>query len=172
MSSGPQRPSGQLQNKRQDQRGGAGPNPARRGPSRGHSAPERNPLPMILTIIGVIAVLAIAISIFILAQPTGPSSTASGTTGTPVPTVTVPTPQPTVKIGAVPSPSSAELAASTSACSPFLKAGNKRVGPKKWGAPPSMVIDASKHYQVKMYTTYGLITADILPKLAPITANN
>jgi cyclophilin family peptidyl-prolyl cis-trans isomerase len=35
-----------------------------------------------------------------------------------------------------------------------------------------MVISKSKHYQVKLYTQYGLITADILPKLAPITANN
>ncbi|MGH2391724.1 MAG: peptidylprolyl isomerase, partial [Chloroflexota bacterium] len=43
---------------------------------------------------------------------------------------------------------------------------------KQWGAPPKQVIDASKHYQVKIYTDKGVITADILPKLAPITANN
>jgi cyclophilin family peptidyl-prolyl cis-trans isomerase len=128
---------------------------------------------MVLTIVGVIAVLAIGISIFILAQPTGPSSpAASGTSATPAATLTVPTPQPTVKVGIVPKPSTAELAASTTACAPFLKAGNKPQGSKKWGAPPSMVIDKSKHYQAKIYTTYGLITADILPKLAPITANN
>lgn len=134
--------------------------------------------------------LATVITIVILLQPTNPSGvaqpgptaapTAVPTTPGPGPTsTTVPTPaptataQPTVAVPkAVPAPSSAELAASVSACAPFLKAGNQPQGTHKWGAPPSQVINAAKHYQIKMYTTYGLITADILPKLAPITANN
>jgi cyclophilin family peptidyl-prolyl cis-trans isomerase len=79
---------------------------------------------------------------------------------------------PTVAIGTPPVPSKAQVAASTSACAPFAKAGNKPESAKKWGAAPSLVIDKNKTYVASLYTTYGLITADILPKLGPIAANN
>jgi cyclophilin family peptidyl-prolyl cis-trans isomerase len=71
-----------------------------------------------------------------------------------------------------PSPSTAEAAASAADCAPFLKAGNGKQGAKSWSQPPSQVIQTSKHYQVKLYTTDGIVTADILPTLAPVTANN
>lgn len=83
-----------------------------------------------------------------------------------------PTAVPTVAAAAGPSPSAAEVAASAADCAPFLKAGNGKTGAKSWSQPPSQVIKSSKHYQVKLYTTDGVVTADILPKLAPLTANN
>ncbi|HVA89229.1 MAG TPA: peptidylprolyl isomerase [Chloroflexota bacterium] len=94
-----------------------------------------------------------------------------------VPTVV---PAPTALLGAaIPTaaltaqqPSAADLAASTAACAPFLKAGNSPQGAKSWSQPPNQVIQTSKHYQVKLYTTDGTVTADILPTIAPITANN
>jgi cyclophilin family peptidyl-prolyl cis-trans isomerase len=127
---------------------------------------------MVLAIIAVIAVLATAITIFILAQPTGPSTPAAVATIAPATSVPTTIPKPTPKIGAVPAPSKAAIAASASACAPFLTAGNKPSGTKQWAAPPKQVIDSTKQYTATIYTTYGLVTANILPKLAPITANN
>jgi cyclophilin family peptidyl-prolyl cis-trans isomerase len=126
---------------------------------------------MVLAVIGVIAVLATAITIYILAQPTGPSTAAAPTA---VPTISVPTavPKATPKIGVVPTPSKADLAASAASCTPFLSAGNKPAGSKQWGATPKQVIDSAKQYTAMIYTSYGLVTANILPKLAPLTANN
>jgi cyclophilin family peptidyl-prolyl cis-trans isomerase len=69
-------------------------------------------------------------------------------------------------------PSAAEVAASKKACGPFLTAGQKPQGNKQWGSPPKQVIDKSKHYQVKLYTDKGTITANMLTTLAPITTNN
>lgn|GEM_PF-2792664 len=99
-----------------------------------------------------------------------PTATPAGPTATPALTAT---PEPTIAVPRVaPVPSQAEMADSSAACAPFRKAGNKREGSRKWGAPPSQVIDTAKHYQLKLYTTYGVITTAILPKLAPIAANN
>lgn len=110
-------------------------------------------------IVGI--VVLIAIIVLIAHQVSGGGAAATPTA--------VPTAAPAT---GGPSPSAAEAAASTSDCAPFLKAGNGKTGAKSWSQPPSQVIQTSKHYQVKLYTTDGVVTADILPKLAPVTANN
>jgi cyclophilin family peptidyl-prolyl cis-trans isomerase len=69
-------------------------------------------------------------------------------------------------------PSAAEIAESKKVCVPFLTAGNGRQSVRSWRKGPKQVIATTKQYQVKLYTTDGTITAAILPKLAPITANN
>jgi cyclophilin family peptidyl-prolyl cis-trans isomerase len=111
---------------------------------------------------GAIAIVAVLIVVVVLiVNATSSSSGSASATATPNTTTTG---------GSL--PGAAEVAASTRDCAPFLSAGNGKVGPKQWSKPPTQVIDAKKHYQVKLYTTAGTITADILPKLAPITANN
>jgi cyclophilin family peptidyl-prolyl cis-trans isomerase len=143
------------------------------GHQPGHHQPAvRDPFPLIFAGIGVLAVLATIVALVLLARPTGPTtSAAAGATPTLVPTATV-RPQPTVAVGKVPSPAKAEIAASVAACAPFASAGHDRKSARSWGTAPSLVIDAAKQYQAKLYTTDGVITADILPKLAPVTANN
>jgi cyclophilin family peptidyl-prolyl cis-trans isomerase len=79
--------------------------------------------------------------------------------------------RPALGSSAVARPSAAELAASRKACGPFLSAGQKRQGKNQWAQPPKQVINVHKHWQVKMYTSYGLITAAILTD-SPITANS
>ena len=153
-----------------------------RGPIPQVDEPRRcDPFPVVFGIIGLVAVLATIIAIVLLAQQTGPTTTAApGATLTmtpmpaqpPVSPTKTPSPLPTVAISTPPVPSRAQLAASASACAPFAHAGNKAEGVKKWGAAPSQVIDKNKNYTATIFTTYGAITADILPKLGPIAANN
>lgn len=156
-------------------RGNQGRRPRPSGPQRGSRAREQarrsNTGPIVAG--GIVAVVVlIAIVALIIHQVTGSGSAAP--TPTPVPTAA-----PTTVAAVIPSapltagqPSATELATSAKDCAPFLKAGNGKQGPKSWSQPPTQVINNSKHYQVKLYTTYGTITADILPKLAPITANS
>jgi cyclophilin family peptidyl-prolyl cis-trans isomerase len=77
---------------------------------------------------------------------------------------------PTVKPGPQ-SPSASEVATSQQVCKPFMSAGQDAKGAKQWGLPPKRVIDLSKHWQVKVYTTKGPITAAIYTD-SPITANS
>ena len=144
------------------------------------------------TLIGI-AVGAIALVVAIVAvvavlnnnNSSNASRTSTSVVGTPVATIVatppvaispVATPLPAAPIPSAPLvaslPSAAEVSASKGACAPFLAAGQSKQGAKQWGAPPKQVIDASKHYQITMYTEKGTITADILPKIAPITANS
>ncbi len=141
----------------------------------------RDPFPVIFGLIAAVAVVATVIAVFLLAQETNPTTTAApGATPTFTPAPTQPprsptktaTPMPTVAISTPVVPSKAELAANSSACAPFAKAGNKPEGSRKWGAAPSTVIDASKTYVANIFTTYGLVKASILPKLGPVAANN
>ena len=140
-----------------------------------------------------IAVAAIALVVAIVAvvavlntrNSSNASHTGTSVAGTPIATVagtppvaisTVPPPPPALSIPSAPLvaslPAAAEVNASKAACAPFLAAGQSKQGAKQWGAPPKQVIDPSKHDQITMYTEKGTITADILPKIAPITANS
>ena len=139
------------------------------------------------TMIGIavagVALLVAIVAIVAVVNNNGSSGAAATATlqptaaGTPpVAISTVPPPPPASSIPSAPLvaslPAAAEVAASKAACAPFLAAGQSKQGAKQWGAPPKQVIDPSKHYQVTMYTEKGTITADILPKIAPITANS
>jgi cyclophilin family peptidyl-prolyl cis-trans isomerase len=131
--------------------------------------------PIVAAVVLIVVVLIVAAGIFIHAATDNGS--AAPPTPTPVPTAAAqPTSAPAVAIPtaalAAGQPSAAEVAASKTDCAPFLAAGNGKQGAKSWSAAPKQVISAAKHYQVKLYTTDGTITADILPKLAPVTANN
>jgi len=140
-----------------------------------------------------IAVAAIALVVAIVAvvlvlnnkNSSDASRTGVSVAGTPVATIAgtppvaisaVASPLPSMPIPKAPLvaslPAAAEVSASKAACAPFLAAGQSKQGAKQWGAPPKQVIDPSKHYQITMYTEKGTITADILPKIAPITANS
>jgi cyclophilin family peptidyl-prolyl cis-trans isomerase len=118
---------------------------------------------------GAIVVVVVIVAV-ILAVKNGGSSSASPT-ATPGSASVAGSPVPTAPLVAS-APSSAEVAASARFCKPFLSAGQSPEGKNHWAKPPKMVINTSKIYQVKLYTDSGVITADILPKLAPITANN
>ena len=116
-----------------------------------------------------------AIVIVVLAVRNGSGGSASpaatstaGASGTPAASGA---PIPTAALVAS-APTAAEVAAGKTACAPFRAAARQPNGKGQWGSAPKQVIDPAKHYQVKLYTDKGTITADILPKLAPITANN
>jgi cyclophilin family peptidyl-prolyl cis-trans isomerase len=115
---------------------------------------------------GIVVAVVVIIAAVLIVQHNNGSSTA-----TPTPTA-VPTLSPAATLQPAAAPAAAETAASKTNCAPFLSAANQPAGQGKWGAPPKQVINSAKHYQVKLYTDSGVITADILPKLAPITANN
>jgi cyclophilin family peptidyl-prolyl cis-trans isomerase len=115
---------------------------------------------------GVLVAVVVIIAAIALAVQHGSGSSAPATP-TPAPSNTA---VPTLPAG--PMPAAAEVASSRTACAPFLSAGRQPKGNHQWGMPPKLVIDPAKHYQVKIYTNKGVITADILPKLAPDTANN
>ena len=70
-----------------------------------------------------------------------------------------------------PAPSSATHGQCVS-CAPFLAAGNQPKGHKQWGAPPKQVWIRQSSIRRVSITSYGVITATVLPKLAPLTANN
>ena len=124
--------------------------------------------------IAVAAVLATIIAIVLLSQTTNPTTTAAPgatPTFTPAPTQPprspspTPSPAPTVAVGTPVVPSKVELAANSAACAPFAKAGNQPQGAGKWGAAPKQVLDKSKTYTARIFTTYGVVTANIEPKL-------
>jgi peptidyl-prolyl cis-trans isomerase B (cyclophilin B) len=46
------------------------------------------------------------------------------------------------------------------------------MAPKQWDAPPSMQIDESKNYAVKLVTNRGTIELELYPQHAPNTVNN
>ncbi len=51
------------------------------------------------------------------------------------------------------------------------QSGNTAQG-KQWSSPPSMTINANKTYTIVMHTNMGDLTITLLPKEAPIAANN
>jgi cyclophilin family peptidyl-prolyl cis-trans isomerase len=122
-------------------------------------------------IVVLIAVIVLFMSVVHIntGSATAPTATVAPTV-TPIPTV-VQSPIPTAPAVAS-QPSASEKAASMAACAPFLTAGQDPKGAKKWGKPPKVVMDTGKQYQVKMYTDKGTITAAMLAKDAPTTANN
>lgn len=175
---GPRRPQRPRTPQQRDQQARSG-RPARpgRGRSRGRvqSATARNRT-MIGVAIGAALLIVVAIVIVVAAvrnnggggSASATQTPAAGTTGSSASGA----PIPTTVLGASSSPS-AEVAASKTACAPFLAAAQQpQSGKKQWGSAPKQVIDPAKHYQVKIYTDKGVVTADILPKLAPVTANN
>ncbi|HWE60288.1 MAG TPA: peptidylprolyl isomerase [Chloroflexota bacterium] len=130
-----------------------------------------------VTLVGLALLIAIIVAVVALINNHNGSASPPATATA---AATVPAAPTTASSGAaIPSapltasaPTAAEQAASRTACAPFLAAGQDPTGHNQWGKAPKQVIDASKHYQVKIYTDKGTVTADILPKLAPITANN
>jgi cyclophilin family peptidyl-prolyl cis-trans isomerase len=68
-----------------------------------------------------------------------------------------PTPAPTV-------PPTATTAASN-------QTGNQTAA-KQWSSPPAMTIDVNKTYELVMHTNMGDFTITLLPKEAPLAANN
>lgn len=54
----------------------------------------------------------------------------------------------------------------------FKSAGQQPKGENRWGAPPSMALDASKRYTATIETSKGTISVDLLSSLAPRTVNN
>jgi cyclophilin family peptidyl-prolyl cis-trans isomerase len=131
--------------------------------------------PIVAASVLVVAVLIVVLGLVI--HSATDSGSAAPPTPTPVPTAAAqPTSAPAVAIPTAAltaeQPSAAEVAQSKTDCAPFLAAGNGKQSAKSWSAAPKQVISATKKYQVKLYTTDGTVTADILPKLAPVTANN
>ncbi len=172
---GQRRPAGQGPRNSSGGRGGtSGRRDGRTGKRIKQQPPPLKRGPIVAAVVVVLVALIAAVGVLIHA------ATDNGTAAlppTPVPTaVSQVTPAPTVVIPQAPLkgelPSAAEVAASKTACAPFLKAGRGKQGAKSWSEAPKQVISTAKHYQVKLYTTDGTITADILPKIAPITANN
>lgn len=134
--------------------------------ARGRRQAEKNQRTLLFAAVGAILILIIVVVVALLINhnTNSPSAAATATVGT---TSTIPS----VPLVAS-SPSSAEVAATKEACKPFIAAAQGATGAHSWSSPPKQVIDASKHYTLKLYTDSGVITAQILPTLAPITANN
>ncbi|MGH2410473.1 MAG: peptidylprolyl isomerase, partial [Chloroflexota bacterium] len=131
--------------------------------------PPRNRTPLVAG--GIVGIVVLIVIIAVIAHQVSGGGAAATPTAVPVATTAPAVSIPTAALAAQ-KPSAAEVAASAADCAPFLKAGNGKQGAKSWSQPPNQVIQTSKHYQVKLYTTDGTVTADILPTLAPVTANN
>jgi len=173
---GRRRPAGQgARNPAGGRAGTSGRRDGRTGKRIKQQPPPLKRGPIVAAVVVVLVALIAAVGVLIHAATD--NGTGAPPPATPVPTaVSQVTPAPTVVIPKAPLkaelPSASEVAASKTACAPFLTAGSGKQGAKSWSEAPKQVISTAKHYQVKLYTTDGTITADILPKIAPITANN
>ena len=54
----------------------------------------------------------------------------------------------------------------------FATAGQQPQGKNKWGAPPTMALEAKKLYTATLDTGFGPIEVDLLSEVAPKTVNN
>ena len=153
------------------QRGGEN---ARQGrpPARGRKPAQRNQRTVLVAAGGVV-VLIVVIAIVLVATRSGSSPSAVATATASLSSATA---QPASKVPTAPlaasAPSDTETAASKAACKPFLAAAQGASGTRSWSKAPAQVITTSKKYTLKLYTDSGVITAQVLPAIAPVTANN